>query len=134
MKTQSLSPQQQGFESYVGPVSRIGGDDDPFAISFVIEQHHLNGADMLHGGMMMSFASIALAGGAQQAAGSSVEALSVNCDFTGPGKPGDTVTATTTVTRRTRSIVFLSCDVSATADDGESRMLMTATGVYKVVA
>ena len=89
---------------------------------------------MLHGGMMMSFASIVLAGAAREAAGSAVEALSVNCDFTGPGKLGDVVTATAEITRRTRSVVFLSCDVKARGSDGDNRMLMAATGVYKVAS
>ena len=133
--TSSLeSPQSRGFEAYVGPVTRVNGTDDAFTLSFTIEQQHLNGADMLHGGMMMSFASIVLAGAARDAADGAVEALSVNCDFTGPGKLGDLVTATALITRRTRSVVFLSCDVRAQADgENAPRMLMAATGVYKVV-
>lgn len=127
------APQDTGFEAYVGPVTRVSGTDDAFTLKFTIEQHHLNGADMLHGGMMMSFASIVLAGAAQEAAAAEVEALSVNCDFTGPGKLGDVVTATATVTRRTRSVVFLSCDVEAGAGDN-TRMLMAATGVYRVIS
>lgn len=133
--TSSLeSPQPKGFEAYVGPVTRVSGTDDAFTLSFTIEQQHLNGADMLHGGMMMSFASIVLAGAAREAADGAVEALSVNCDFTGPGKLGDKVTATALITRRTRSVVFLSCDVQAQAEGEDApRMLMAATGVYKVV-
>ena len=120
------APESSGFEAYIGPVTPVDGDG--FSLGFKIEPHHLNGADMLHGGMMMSFASVVLAGAAREAADSDVEALSVNCDFTGPGKPGDMVTAVAQVTRRTRTIVFLSCDVSV-----GDRMLMTATGVYRVV-
>ncbi|MGD1935535.1 MAG: PaaI family thioesterase [Candidatus Phaeomarinobacter sp.] len=107
------SPRPNGFEAYVGPVTRVSDMDDTFTLSFTIEQQHLNGADMLHGGMMMSFASIVLAGAAREAAGGTVEALSVNCDFTGPGKLGDVVTATAEITRRTRSVVFLSRDDEA---------------------
>lgn len=134
MTSSQTSPQATGFEAYVGPVTRVNNTDDTFTLSFAIEQQHLNGADMLHGGMMMSFASIVLAGAAREAADGTVEALSVNCDFTGPGKLGDKVTATALITRRTRSVVFLSCDVQARAHgDDAPRMLMAATGVYKVV-
>lgn len=135
MTISMTSPEPTGFEAYVGPVTRVSGSsNDAFTLSFTIEQQHLNGADMLHGGMMMSFASIVLAGAAREAAGSAVEALSVNCDFTGPGKLGDVVTATAEITRRTRSVVFLSCDVKARGNDGDNRMLMAATGVYKVAS
>jgi len=136
MTISATSPEQSGFETYVGPVTRVSDNtsDDLFTLGFTIEQQHLNGADMLHGGMMMSFASIVLAGAARDAAGGAVEALSVNCDFTGPGQLGDVVTATAEITRRTRSVVFLSCDVKARGGDGEERMLMAATGVYKVAS
>ena len=121
-----------GFEAYVGPVTKVEGRE-AYTLSFPIEQHHLNGADMLHGGMMMSFASITLAGAAREAAGDAVETLSINCDFTGPGKPGDVVTATATITRRTRTVVFLSCDVQVEdADAAAPRMLMAATGVFRI--
>lgn len=124
-----------GYEAYVGPVRKVEGGD-AYALSFTIEQHHLNGADMLHGGMMMSFAAIVLAGAAREAAaeqgaGRDVEALSVNCDFTGPGKPGDVVTAVAEITRRTRTVVFLSCDLKV-EDGDQPRMLMAATGVYRI--
>lgn len=136
IKNPEPGPEPTGFEAYVGPVTRVSDNtsDDVFTLSFTIEQQHLNGADMLHGGMMMSFASIVLTGAAREAAGGAVEALSVNCDFTGPGKLGDVVTATAEITRKTRSVVFLSCDVKASGNDGAERMLMAATGVYKVAS
>ncbi len=128
MPSSTIAPEQSGYETYIGPVQQVDMGDGAAALGFTIVPHHLNGADMLHGGMMMSFASMVLAAAAREAAGGDVEALSVNCDFTGPGKPGDEVTGIASVTRRTRTIVFLSCDIQV-----GDRMLMTATGVYRVV-
>jgi len=122
-----------GFETYVGPVRLLDAPAGELRAAFTIERRHLNGADMLHGGMMMSFAAIALGRAARAAVanapGSAVEAMSINCDFTGPGKQGDTAIATARVTRRTRTIVFTSCDIEA-----GGRLLMTASGIFRVGA
>lgn len=122
-----------GYEPYVGPVRALDAPDGETRLAFTIEERHLNGADMLHGGMMMSFAAIALTHAARAAVadtpGSRVAAMSVNCDFTGPGRRGDEAVATARITRRTRTVVFCSCDIAA-AD----RLLMTATGVFRVAA
>ncbi|MGD1934612.1 MAG: hypothetical protein ACFB0Z_08930, partial [Candidatus Phaeomarinobacter sp.] len=71
---------------------------------------------------------------AREAAVCTVESLAVKCDFTGPGKLGYVVTSSAEITRRTLSVVFLSCDVEACGNNEEDRMLMAATGVYKVAA
>ena len=126
-------PDTPGYEAYVGPVRALEAPGGQVRIGFTIEPRHLNGADMLHGGMMMSFAAIALAHAARAAVadrpGSAVEAMSINCDFTGPGRPGDEAVATARVTRATRTVVFCACDIEA-----DTRMLMTATGVFRVGA
>jgi len=136
MQSPRTTQQYAGFEPYIGPLEQVPDGDGGFALRFTIAPQHLNGADMLHGGMMMAFAAIVLAGTARAAADTDVEALAVNCDFTGPGKLGDVVTGRASVTRRTRTIVFLSCEIKTggvqAGDESAPRLLMTATGVYKV--
>ncbi len=115
-----------GYEPHIGPVEV---SEDGARLRLRIEDHHLNGANMLHGGMMMSFAAMALRHAAEADAGRPVEALSVNCDFVGPGKPGTVAEAETEVTRRTRTVVFLNAAV-VSGDD----TLMVATGVFRIPA
>lgn len=118
-------PQSRGFATYVGPIDGGAG-----VFSFTVAPHHLNGGDRLHGGMMMSFASIALGDvAAQVAGGARVAPLSINCDFVSAGEPDDTIEAVGEVTRRTRTVLFISATLRA-----RGRVLMTATAVYKVMA
>ncbi len=55
--------------------------------------------------------------------------VSLNCDFVGPGHLHDVVEARVHVSRRARTMVFLSAELLA----GE-RLLMVASGLWKVVA
>ena len=117
------------YETYVGPVERR---DEPegTVFRFTIAPHHLNGADMLHGGMMMSLASIVLGAIAKDSAPDEpIQAVSINCDFVGPGRAGDVVEGRGEITRRTRSIIF----VNGTLTIG-GKPIMTATGVWRIKA
>jgi len=116
-----------GFGAYAGPVFR---DGDRF--TFEIAEHHLNGADRLHGGMMMTLAAIVLADVAKEAARAKdaqaeVRALSLNCDFVSAGEKGETIEGRAEVTRATRTVLFISGELRA-----GDRILMTATGVYAI--
>ncbi|MDE1174941.1 MAG: PaaI family thioesterase [Parvibaculaceae bacterium] len=118
-------PRGHGFAGYVGPIDLTG---DVF--SFTVEPRHLNGGDRLHGGMMMSFASLVLGAVADRAAeGGQASPLSINCDFVSAGEPGDRVEASGEITRKTRTVLFVAATLKA-----RGKVMMTATGVYKVVA
>ncbi len=118
-----------GFGAYAGPVLRDGS-----RFTFEIAPHHLNADERLHGGMMMTLASIVLGDVARQAAnekqpGAHVNPLSLNCDFVSAGETGETVEGVAEVTRATRTVLFISGELRAGA-----RILMTATGVYSIKA
>ncbi len=97
-----------------------------------IAPQHLNGADRLHGGMMMSLMSIvmgevAAATAATKDATAKAHALSLNCDFVSAGETGERIEGRAIITRATRSVMFISGTLSV-----DSRVLMTATGVYAI--
>ena len=52
----------------------------------------------------------------------------MTCDFVGPGKLGELLECRVRVTRRTRTMVFLSADIVV----GE-RPVAVATGLWKIV-
>lgn len=119
-----------GFNLFAGPFWRLSIDDDRLGAryGFIAQPKHMNSGDSVHGGLLMTFADVAMSRTARQVA--SVEAcntVSLTADFIGPGKLGDLIEAAVRVTRRTRSIVFQ----SATITTGE-RVLMVATGLWKI--
>jgi uncharacterized protein (TIGR00369 family) len=120
------------FTRYVGPLYRLADGDDAAIrrFAFVVAEHHLNAAGTVHGGMLMMLADVAMGQTARRAAGGKVcSTVSLNCDFVGPGKPGDLVEARVRVTRASRTMIFLSGDIVA-----GDRVLLVATGLWKIIA
>lgn len=97
--------------------------------ALLVEQKHMNSSGSLHGGVLMTFADVAMSQTSRAASGAeSCSTVSLTCDFIGPGKLGDVIEAHVRVTRQTRTMIFLSADIVC----GE-RVLGVATGLWKIV-
>jgi uncharacterized protein (TIGR00369 family) len=119
------------FAKYVGPIWRLpdAGDEAPKRFAFRVTEMHMNAAGSVHGGMLMTLADMAMSQTSRLVSGAkSCATVSLNCDFVGPGRLGDLVEARVTVTRKSRTMVFLSAELVA-AD----RVLLVATGLWKIV-
>jgi uncharacterized protein (TIGR00369 family) len=115
-----------GFNKYVGPVWR---SPDGGEFLFDVREMHLNGGGALHGGMAMALADIVMGRTVRDALGDArALTISLNCDFIGPAKLGDRIHGMATITRKTRSIVFISGELSI-----EGRPILTATGLWKIL-
>lgn len=115
-----------GFNKYVGPVWQ-----SPDGAEFLLDVRdvHLNGGGALHGGMAMALADIVLGRTVRDALdGGRAVTISLNCDFIGPAKLGERIRGTATITRKTRSVVFIGCELAV-----EGRAIMTATGIWKIL-
>jgi uncharacterized protein (TIGR00369 family) len=119
-----------GFNRFVGPLFRLPETpgDEIRRFAFLVTDKHMNSAGTVHGGMLMAFADVAMGQTARAATGAkSCSTVSLNCDFVGPGRLGDTIEARVKVTRRARTMVFLSAEL-VTGD----RTVLVATGLWKV--
>ena len=123
--------QQSGYIDFIGPVYVRDGDEGPEFL-LPVRDEHLNGGKVMHGGMLMSFADIVLHGAAQKAANKKrVESVSMNTDFCAAVPAGSGLFAKTKITRQTRTIIFLSCEITAPETSGD-KVLLVATGVWKI--
>jgi uncharacterized protein (TIGR00369 family) len=119
-----------GFNRFVGPVYRLADSEDGALrrYAFRIEEKHMNAAGTVHGGMLMTVADIAMAQTSRQDSGATRgNTVSLNCDFVGPGRLGEIVEARVRVTRRARTMVFLSAELFA-----QDRLLLVASGLWKL--
>lgn len=117
-----------GFNLHAGPIYRLADDGEVRRFALPVEQKHLNGSGNVHGGLIMTFADIAMSQTSRAVSGAPACAtISLTCDFVGPGKSGDILEARVQVTRKTRTLVFLSADIVA----GE-RQVAAATGLWKI--
>jgi uncharacterized protein (TIGR00369 family) len=117
-----------GFNLFAGPVWRLPAEGEIRRYALLVEQKHMNSSGSLHGGVLMTFADIAMSQTARAESGAeSCSTVSLTCDFTGPGKLGDVIEARVQVMRQTRTMIFLSAKIVC----GE-RVLGVATGLWKI--
>lgn len=113
-----------GFGELVGPLWRRG--DGHFG--FVVGKKHLNFVDIVHGGMLTTFADQAMGMTAQRATGGKPHAtIELNIHFVGAVRLDEFVEAHCEVVRLTRAIVFMQCKLLVGA-----RAVANATGIWKI--
>lgn len=121
-----------GFNKYAGPIYRLSADPDGMGAhyAFVAEPKHMNDAGSVHGGMLMTFADIAMSRTARLGNNAlACNTVSMSADFVGPGRLGDVIEARVKVARRTRTLVFQSAEITA-----GDRLILTASGLWKIGA
>ncbi len=133
-----FSPHEEpGLVGTIGPVVRraaLPGDPDGDLFRLILDERHLGPKGSVHGGVLMSLAEIVLGATVAQALdGADSTSVSLNCDFVGPAVHGEIVEGRARITRRTRSIVFVAGDLYVVGSGGNNRILMSATGIWKVL-
>ena len=117
---------EAGFNAYVGPVWR---SPDGSEYLFDVREVHLNGGGSLHGGMGMALADIIMGRTVRDALdGAKALTISLSCDIVSGSKLGDRFVGRATITRRTRSIVFIAGELSVAG-----KPILTATGIWKIL-
>ncbi|MDO8704342.1 MAG: hotdog domain-containing protein [Sulfuricaulis sp.] len=122
-----------GFAHHTGPVFRVAGEEG-YRFRLQLDTHHVNFAGRFHGGMVLTLLSISMGQvaaelAARAAPGSTAPLLSLNSEFVGSVETGAQVIAEVSVTRATRSVLFLSCRLFA-----NETLLTNASAIYKIEA
>ena len=118
-----------GFNEYVGPFYGRALEDGSVHFFLDLRDEHMNGAGFAHGGLLMAFADAALGTAVNVAIdGAASATMTLNTDFIAAGQPGTRIECEASVTRRTRSVVF----VQGRVYSGD-KTLLTATGIWKVL-
>lgn len=92
----------------VGPFYFREAADGSITGAFRAEQRHMNGANNMHGGCMMTFADFAIfAFATKELADDNSVTLTMNSEFLGPAQVGDYMEATGEVTKAGRSVIFV---------------------------
>ena len=113
------------FGELVGPVWRRG---DPH-FGFVASEKHGNHINIVHGGMLATFADQAMGMTAMRATGGKPHAtIELNMHYIGAVQIGDFVEAHCEIVRITRSIIFM----RSTLKVGD-RIVAMSSGVWKIL-
>jgi len=118
-----------GFNEWVGPLWR---HDDGKRLRFgvVIAPKHLNRIDIVHGGMLATFADQAMGMTARTVTGGKKHAtIELSVQFVGSVQLGEFLEAHGEVVRATRSIVFMRSKLLV-----GTRTVAIASGIWKILA
>jgi uncharacterized protein (TIGR00369 family) len=113
-----------GFGELVGTIWRNG--DARFG--FLVEAKHLNFADIVHGGMLITLADQAMGVTALRATGNKPHAtIELNMQFVSAVRLNEFVEAHCEIVRLTRAITFMQCKLVV-----GTRVVANATGIWKI--
>ncbi|WP_162914824.1 PaaI family thioesterase [Desertibaculum subflavum] len=104
-------------------------DGNQLALGFRVEQRHCNPAQSCHGGMLMTFADMQLAIGANFAGDLKrfLPTVSLTSDFLAPAPLGSWVEGRAEIARQARTLVFAHALISA---DGNP--VVRANGIFQI--
>jgi acyl-coenzyme A thioesterase PaaI-like protein len=117
-----------GFLNLVGPLwERIANGEHEYAI--VAQDKHHNRRGLVQGGLLMTFADRSCGMTARYVSGRpTLATVQMDTHFVDSGKIGDILISRPRVVRLTRSLIFMTTEVTAS-----ERCLVMATGVFKIL-
>ena len=116
------------FEIYLGPVFEAG-EKGARRFAVTVDERHVNGRGVVHGGMFMSLADLVSGQAAWDATdNAAVVTLNMQSQFLKTARAGDVVECRPLVTRRTRSLLFVRADFEVAGE-----VVFTASSVWKIL-
>lgn len=118
---------QRGFGRMIGPLyAKRDAAANVEVLGFRVDEHHANGMNNCHGGMLMSFADMAWGRVVSNQREIGWVTIRLTCDFLGAGRMGDWVEGASEIVAEEDDVFTVRGKVWS-----GDRMLMTGTGVYK---
>ena len=101
--------------------------ENEYQFKTIINENHLNAAGITHGGFISAVVDAGAGTAAHRAADNNpCVTISLELKFISPVKLGQELVGTTKIQKKTKSMVFLTCELKT-----ENRIAATASGVWK---
>jgi acyl-coenzyme A thioesterase PaaI-like protein len=131
----SFDPAAHGWRPYEDPnLPRVMAshwvreDEAGFSYLFQTGAEQANGNGAVHGGILATYMDHTMGRTAREAAGTKVATIQLDLHYLAAARPGDFIEARGAVTRRTRSVIFLTGRLSVGGKD-----VLAASGIWKVL-
>jgi len=120
---------QQGFMKHNGGVLFRNISETEYEFKSTINKNHLNAAGITHGGYLSALVD-AGAGTAAHRSSENAPCVTISLDlkFIGPSKIGDEIIGNVKILKKTKSLVFLFCELKC-----DDKIITSATGVWKIL-
>ena len=122
----SLKP---GFMKYNGGLLFKTISENEYEFKATIKENHLNAAGITHGGFIAAFVDAGAGTAAHRASDKNpCVTISLELKFISAVKLGQELTGKTKIQKKTKSMVFLTCELSVA-----NKIVATASGVWKIL-
>ena len=122
----SLKP---GFMKHNGGLLFKNISENEYLFKTTIKDNHLNAAGITHGGFIAAFIDAGAGTAAHRSTGQNpCVTISLEIKFISPVKLGQELIGKTKIQKKTKSMVFLTCELSSS-----NKIVATASGVWKIL-
>lgn len=122
----SLKP---GFMKHNGGVLFRNISETEYEFKSSINENHLNAAGITHGGYLSALIDAGAGTAAHRAAENApCVTISLELKFIGTSKIGDEIIGNVKILKKTRTLVFLFCDLKS-----KNKIITSATGIWKIL-
>ena len=129
MIKENMDDINSGYSKLVGGLKSKKIDDSNYEYHAEVKDIHLNTAGMAHGGFLTYIADTGMGNAAHRVAeGKRCVTISLEMKFISAGKPKDNLIAKVKVQKKTKTIVFLTCEII----NAEGIVAVTS-GVWKIL-
>ena len=120
---------KRGFMKHNGGVLFKTISKTEYQFKTTINENHLNTAGITHGGFIAALTDAGGGTAAHRAADNApCVTISLDLKFIAPVKLGQELIGITKIQKKTKSMVFLTCELTA-----ENKIVATASGVWKIL-
>ena len=118
-----------GFMKHNGGLLFRNVSENEYQFKTIITQNHLNAAGITHGGLIAAVVDAGAGTAAHRTAGGSpCVTISLELKFISAIKLNQELIGTTTIQKKTKSMVFLTCELRVS-----DKIVATASGVWKIL-
>ena len=124
-----MDESNQGFMKHLGGLDLKKIDDTNYEFKVVVKEIHLNTGKIAHGGFISTIADTGMGTAAHKIAGDK-RCVTINLDmkFISAGMLGDKLVGKVKILKKTKTLVFISCEISNSSD-----IVASANGTWKIL-
>ena len=122
----SINP---GFMKHNGGLLFKTISEKEYEFKTTINKNHLNAAGITHGGFIAAVVDAGAGTAAHRAANQNpCVTISLDLKFIGPSKVGDEIIGQVRILKKTKSLIFLFCELKS-----NNKIITSASGVWKIL-
>ena len=129
MIKKSMDETNKGFMKYLGGLDLKKIDEANYEFTVKVQSMHLNTGNIAHGGFLSTIADTGMGTAAHRIAGDK-RCVTINLDikFISAGMLGDKLVGKVKILKKTKTLVFISCEISNSSD-----IVASANGTWKIL-